>query len=1141
MAAEAHRSGVKWLMFLVFVTAALAVTYSQETDDRPECSVIRGVSRDLFPLAGDRGELGVRGLRKPGADVDGVEELGSAEDFTVDYFRTFKVLRNLRMGETYVLYQCGTDAPIGQELEEALQKAGHEADAPYKLFSIPLRSVAVTDTVSLAMLEDLGLQPRVEFLPSWSASPCSQMLLGCQEGPFNASDPTDVEAVDGIVKSDTPAWPGNHPPDVDPKVIQFSASQDPGALARAEWLKFISVFFNKDLEAEALFQLISGSFQAHKEQAANAGGPQPAVAWCTYNAISTWNTVESVECFTGGAFKYKKDLVEAAGATLLGSAEDPEGGEFKFEFGSLSGVADLLSFLRNASIVVDETYASDNDGYTLDSFKQNYKIADADPASYQFLQNEAVLRVDKAIGETTDGLDWFEKAISRPDIVVKDLFHFTQPALAEDGRQTHFVRNIAKGELTQKLLMDDCGIAACEDVHSRRTHPLCPLDAKLCSDGDSYVAAQFRNASAGCHFTVDCDFPGLKDRQPLECADVSKHAGGDGKDDFFPLIFDGESIKRDGIEDGSETDLKAVIDEAEDFAVVYLGSFKVVVNKRMKEIYILYQCGLFPPLVEDLLQQLQDKLLFDLKGYKAPKFFSIPLQNIAVDATVPIAMMEDLGLHPRISYVPSYVASSCTQKLYQCQTAPLNYTHLESNPNELDGIFRSDTPAWPGPYPASLERKMIQFSATQDPGALQRAEWYKFLGLFFNQDLEADKLYDEVAASYKHHSGKALAKSGSNKAVVAWCTYNAPSNWNSMANVVCHTGGIFQYKLELVEAAGGELLDSVQSDGSSVEFILNSEEAITSLREHLAKADIIIDETYSYSNDEYTIANFKQGYQLEGLDEADFPFLSGKSVWRLDKAIGATTGGLDWFQTAVARPDLVLLDLISFVTPEASDSSHETHFMRNIALGELTKPISPDACPEKSCSGFIDDITDKPICTLDIGVCSDGSFQFRNPDKNCSFAPCPVPVKALDSEIVLIVATFTMDTLTVEDWTDLRSSQFKKQLSDAFRLPGTDRIHVVCVEGPSGLVVQANVAFAKEDTENIQDFTDSLTSKAGTIFDEASFGAVSAVVGEASTVTDAEYKEMKEADGQCSAGSALVALPVLAVMTAVVSALLLAA
>eukprot|EP00951_Prasinocladus_malaysianus_P028132 scaffold255231_cov41-Prasinocladus_malaysianus.AAC.2 len=247
------------------------------------------------------------------------------------------------------------------------------------------------------------------------------------------------------------------------------------------------------------------------------------------------------------------------------------------------------------------------------------------------------------------------------------------------------------------------------------------------------MSGQFRDSSNNCEFDNVCDFPGLKDRVPTECATVDESGE---IDNAFPLIFNGGKIAQwdENIADGTETPPQAV----------------VVINKRMSELYILYQCGLMPPFVEEVEMLLQTEMGVELSQLKAAKFFSIPLQNVAVEATIPIAMMvcapigspvlrlccgsmqEDLGLHPRIDYLPSYVATPCSQKLLACQQNALNYSNAK-HMDGLDGIIRSDTAAWPGSYPPEAEQLVIQFSASQDPGALKRAEWHKFLGLFFNK------------------------------------------------------------------------------------------------------------------------------------------------------------------------------------------------------------------------------------------------------------------------------------------------------------------------------------------------------------------------------------------------------------------------
>lgn len=75
----------------------------------------------------------------------------------------------------------------------------------------------------------------------------------------------------------------------------------------------------------------------------------------------------------------------------------------------------------------------------------------------------------------------------------------------------------------------------------------------MCSDGKNYVKAAFRDPKKGCQHEEVCDFPGLKDKQPLECLT--------GKDanNPFPLIFDGGDFKFDANAlDGSEPDRTVV-------------------------------------------------------------------------------------------------------------------------------------------------------------------------------------------------------------------------------------------------------------------------------------------------------------------------------------------------------------------------------------------------------------------------------------------------------------------------------------------------------------------------------------------------------------------------------------------------------
>lgn len=59
-----------------------------------------------------------------------------------------------------------------------------------------------------------------------------------------------------------------------------SAFADPGVLNRAEWVKFVAVFFNKEVEAERLFANISSSYEQQNSTARKAAADQgKTVAW----------------------------------------------------------------------------------------------------------------------------------------------------------------------------------------------------------------------------------------------------------------------------------------------------------------------------------------------------------------------------------------------------------------------------------------------------------------------------------------------------------------------------------------------------------------------------------------------------------------------------------------------------------------------------------------------------------------------------------------------------------------------------------------------------------------------------------------------------------------------------------------------
>lgn len=86
------------------------------------------------------------------------------------------------------------------------------------------------------------------------------------------------------------------------------AYADPGVLNRAEWVKFVAVFFNKEVEAEKLFTKITENYEKLNTTVAAAASqkPRPVVAW-----ISKFG-----DTITVAYANYKKQYVQVGSVTL---------------------------------------------------------------------------------------------------------------------------------------------------------------------------------------------------------------------------------------------------------------------------------------------------------------------------------------------------------------------------------------------------------------------------------------------------------------------------------------------------------------------------------------------------------------------------------------------------------------------------------------------------------------------------------------------------------------------------------------------------------------------------------------------------------------------------------------------------------
>ena len=172
-----------------------------------------------------------------------------ASDFSVHYDTYFKVVRTYCgthtpyscVPRTYVLTLCGATAPTTFTNGTALPE-----DA--KHFTIPVTGIGLPGSTPVTFVEMLDLRDAIELVnPQYVHSPCVQKLEETEQIDTVDTDwAARAAAHEDVQVVFTDSW---NTAQIDKDVV-FDASSNPGALARAEWIKFMSVFFNEEEKAK---------------------------------------------------------------------------------------------------------------------------------------------------------------------------------------------------------------------------------------------------------------------------------------------------------------------------------------------------------------------------------------------------------------------------------------------------------------------------------------------------------------------------------------------------------------------------------------------------------------------------------------------------------------------------------------------------------------------------------------------------------------------------------------------------------------------------------------------------------------------------------------------------------------------------
>lgn len=336
-----------------------------------------------------------------------------AKGFTVEYHNNYKVVTvrepESEQAYTYLLVQKGTPVP--------------EIGIDAMLIEVPVESVIALSTTQLPALDVVGEVGKLKAVGSFANVNTLSVREMIEEGSIEevgSGSNTNTELIVSI-RPDLILTTTTSLPEYDKHINDLvDAGLDPAIdieykectpLGRAEWVKYISLFFNKEKEANDYFSNVSASYEELRSKVA---------------AVETRPTVMGGDSWQGmwyvpGGNSFIAEYIKDAGAAYFYSedghtASVPLDYEAVFNIGKdtdywiTSGTWDDLDVLKKEDPIYSEFKAVENGNvYT----------------SYSRLNDKG-------------GNDYYESGVIRPDVVLADLVKIFHPELLPDHELVYY-------------------------------------------------------------------------------------------------------------------------------------------------------------------------------------------------------------------------------------------------------------------------------------------------------------------------------------------------------------------------------------------------------------------------------------------------------------------------------------------------------------------------------------------------------------------------------------------------------------------------------------------------------------------------------------------------------------------------------
>ena len=342
--------------------------------------------------------------------------------FKVEYGTDYKIVTTKVTGagmtaKTYVLYKRGTTAPTTH---------GATSLAGLPTFAYPVERAAAYPSTAMGYMEQLGLRSKLVIVDAANVhSACIQYdeARGAITGssghwnhpggtpPWSADVAAVTPAVEMVITDEYDTGATGTAIDV-----QFASSNEGlGMLQRTEQVKFLSLFFDIEADAEAYYndQVDRWNLQTRAVRRNQARGHIASGLKCAWVS-------KSGATFSFSDARYKREICEAAGLTLHAPTGTHTTSAFHAE-------------LRNVALIFDESYQATPSTYRKNDLWADFGFSDSTAGGLPVLSPPTgrVLRLDKHVSDTLNGLynhlspeetlAWYEDPYVHPALVLQDL------------------------------------------------------------------------------------------------------------------------------------------------------------------------------------------------------------------------------------------------------------------------------------------------------------------------------------------------------------------------------------------------------------------------------------------------------------------------------------------------------------------------------------------------------------------------------------------------------------------------------------------------------------------------------------------------------------------------------------------------